>query len=170
MRLNFTLDDAQRAYDEWGSNCGPGAIAAISGMSLEQLRPYLGDFEKKYYTNPTLMFEILDRIKISYEKISPCWPAFGLVRVQWEGPWTREGVPIVARYRHTHWVGSYLTKQQHLIFDINAMSVGGWVDFKTWKTSLVPWLLKECEPKADGKWHLTHTIKIKGDTHARMST
>lgn len=27
-RTRFTEADAQRAFDTWGSNCGPGAIAA----------------------------------------------------------------------------------------------------------------------------------------------
>ena len=30
----FTLSDAERAYDDWGCNCGPAALAAICGMTL----------------------------------------------------------------------------------------------------------------------------------------
>lgn len=37
--LRFTLEDAQRASQEWGANCGPGAIAAIMGMTLDEVRP-----------------------------------------------------------------------------------------------------------------------------------
>jgi hypothetical protein len=52
----FTEADANRAHDEWGANCGPGAIAAILALTLDELRPYMGDFESKRYTNPTLMW------------------------------------------------------------------------------------------------------------------
>lgn len=42
------------------------------------------------------------------------------------------------------------------IFDVNCMCVGGWVTLTEWSAQVVPWLLKECQPKANGKWHLTH--------------
>ena len=51
----FTLEDAERAGDEWGLNCGPAAIAAMNGLTLEELRPHLGDFEQKRYTNRHLV-------------------------------------------------------------------------------------------------------------------
>src|SRR5271169_3094343 len=91
----FTLDDAQRAGDEWGANCGPAALAMVAGLSLDKVRPHMGDFERKGYTNPTLMLECLNRIGVKWMHKKPLeWPHFGLVRVQWEGPWTAPGVPI----------------------------------------------------------------------------
>jgi hypothetical protein len=47
------------------------------------------------------------------------------------------------------------------IFDINAMSAGGWLPLAEWSQELVPWLLKQVEPKANGKWHLTHVVEIE---------
>jgi len=44
--------EAQTAWDVWGCNCGPGAIAAILNMRLDEVRPLMGDFESKRYTNP----------------------------------------------------------------------------------------------------------------------
>ena len=173
--VRFTLEDAQRASDEWGANCGPGAIAAICGMTLDELRPHLGDFESKRYTNPKLMFETLGRLQpilgfsLNIRSTGALqWPRFGLARIQWEGPWTAPGVPVPARYRHTHWVGcssdpdfpSKPGTEEPNIFDINAMCVGGWIPLSEWSESLVPWLLKECEPNANGKWHLTHVIEV----------
>ena len=41
MLTPFTEEDAYRAYNEWGANCGPGAVAAIMGMSLDEVRPIM---------------------------------------------------------------------------------------------------------------------------------
>lgn len=169
--VRFTLEDAQSAFDQWGANCGPGAIAAICGLTLDELRPYLGDFERKRYTNPTLMWEVLRRLDVvwrmrylTYRAVQNAlsWPQHGLARVQWEGPWTAPGVPMRVRYRHTHWVAcvSEIGLGPGEIFDINAMCAGGWIPFREWSEDLVPWLLQQCEPKANGKWHLTHVVEI----------
>ena len=65
------------------------------------------------------------------------------------------------RYRHTHWVGScFIEGEEQSIFDVNCMCVGGWVPLSEWTDSLVPWLLKQCEPKADGRWHITHSVEV----------
>jgi hypothetical protein len=166
--LRFTETDAERASDQWGCNCGPSALAAITGRTLDEIRPLMGDFERKRYTNPTLMFDSIKRTAVPYWTVD-CPPTHGLCRVQWEGPWTEPGVPIRVRYRHTHWIGiqnprhSSMMNQIHQearIFDINAMCVGGWIPYAEWATSLVPWLLKQCEPKANGRWHITHRIEV----------
>lgn len=162
----FGLDDAERAYATWGCNCGPGALAAIMGMSLDEVRCHMGDFERKGYTNPTLMFESLNRAGANWQTLS-CrpliWPKWGLVRIQWHGPWTRPGAPVRAAYRHTHWVGSCVRADGNIgVFDINAMSNGsGWCSIKDWSEILVPWLLGQCEPAADGRWSLTHSIEVE---------
>ena len=162
----FTADDADRAYDEWGANCGPGTIAAICGLTLDELRPLMGDFEGKRYTNPTLMWEVLDRVSgIGWRLVRPAvaWPAYGLARVQWEGPWTKPGVPMRARYRHTHWVGANAKNPDNVgIFDINAIGNGtGWCSLADWSRSLVPFILENAVPRASGGWHLTHAVEIE---------
>lgn len=162
-KLRFTVDDAQRASQEWGANCGPGAIAAIMDMTLDEVRPHLGDFEKRRYTNPTLMHETLDRIGRRYFYLKPPlrWPQYGLARIQWHGPWMQPGVPIGARYRKTHWVASWCTPSRGIgIFDINAMESGGWISLENWAGVIVPWLLKEAVPRADGQWSITHAIEV----------
>ena len=159
----FTIDDANRAQAEWGANCGPGSIAAVLGLTLDELRPHLGDFEQKRYTNPTLMWDILKRLGVSWRVVrgAQTWPAFGLARVQWEGPWTAPGVPMRVRYRYSHWVGAATIEGAVRVFDLNCMCVGGWVSLEEWRGSVVPWLLKELYPKADGKWHLTHVVEVE---------
>lgn len=162
--LRFTLDEAQQAADDWGFNCGPAAICAILDMTPEEIRPHLGDFETKCYTNPTLMLDILNRLKVkfcqTYRSDNPSnltVVKFGLMRVQWGGPWTKPGVPMRVRYRHTHWAA--INNGQE-VFDINAMCAGGWLSWEEWSTQLVPWIIKECCQKGDGTWWPTHGIEI----------
>jgi hypothetical protein len=181
--LRFTLEQAISAGEDWGANCGPGALAAITGKTLDEIRPHMGDFEAKRYTNPTLMFQALKSLGVAWRCGRRCekdgrvsiksdqatdwtpdglaWPKYGLARIQWEGPWTAPGVRISKRYRHTHWVGSLFDGVEHWIFDINCMCAGGWVPFAEWSGQVVPWLLGECEPKADGRWHITHAISVE---------
>ncbi|MGS1093095.1 hypothetical protein ACVCNR_00740 [Aquamicrobium terrae] len=168
----FTAVDADRAYDEWGANCGPGAIAAICGLTLDELRPHMGDFEDKRYTNPTLMWQVLHSVGARFKARagqfgSADLPAYGLARVQWEGPWTQAGVPMRARYRHTHWIGAAQRANcgggvSIGIFDINAIGNGsGWCALQDWESILVPWILEECVPRANGRWHFTHIVEVE---------
>lgn len=172
-RPRFNESDAIRAFDEWGANCGPGAIAAIYGLTLDELRPHMGCFEQRpaRYTNPRLMREILASLypltgrRWKWKRVESyrAWPNYGLARVQWEGPWTRPSVPIRVRQRHTHWVGAATRRNGEVgIFDINAINNGsGWVSLEHWTSIVVPWLLPICAPKADGGWHLTHVVEVE---------
>lgn len=174
MRLRFTEADSHAAFDAWGANCGPGAIAAVCGLSLAELRPHLGDFESKRYTNPPLMWKVLDGLGVRYRLRKPermglvvqsdvlSWPCFGLARVQWEGPWSEPGQNPRWGYRHTHWVGAMRIEGEDApaIFDINAMNAGGWIRLNHWQDLLVPWLLERAVPRANGRWHLTHAVEI----------
>lgn len=159
----FGVADQEIAHREWGCNCGPGAVAAILGISLDAVRPLMGDFERKRYTNPTLMWEVLGRTGLNWKKLRPplTWPAYGLARIQWHGPWMSDGVPVRARYRMTHWVASRSQPGCIAIFDINALSAGGWIPLKVWGERLVPWLLEQAVPRADGQWSITHAVEIE---------
>lgn len=160
--LRFNAEDSDRAWADFRFNCGPGALCAVLGMTPNEIRPHLLDFEKKGYTNPTLMFDILKGLGVKHQcvyraddPLGECDLRFGLMRVQWGGPWAKAGVPMQARYRQTHWVataGDY-------IFDINAVYYG-WITFARWKDWLVPWIIRECVPKGDGTWWPTHGIEI----------
>jgi hypothetical protein len=160
----FDVWDARRAGAEWGANCGPGAAAAILMLTLDEVRAHFVavGFEQKRYTNPSMMFALLRRVGARWHTVAgrPGWPRHGLVRVQWEGPWTAQGVPMAARYRHTHWVGAHLSAGETQVFDINCICVGGWISLQEWSGKVVPWLLGECEPKANGRWHITHAIEV----------
>lgn len=158
----FSMADADRAFAVWGANCGPGAIAAIAGLTLDELRPHMGDFEMKHYTNPTLMWQVLRSLGIGY-KVNRLghWPNYGLARIQWHGPWTEPGANPRWAYRQTHWVGARRDGSMAVeVFDINAMQVGGWISLDVWRTRVVPWLLREAVPRASGGWSIAHTVEI----------
>lgn len=157
-----TLEQMEKANADWGANCGPGALATVIQISLDDVRPHMGDFEQKRYTNPTMMNNALRSIGRPWRKIGAQWPKWGLARIQWEGPWTQPGVPMAARYRHTHWVVSAISETTHGIFDINALGNGsGWCSLEDWSDEIVPWILRHCVPRANGQWHITHAIEVE---------
>lgn len=169
----FTADELDRANEAWRCNCGPGSLAAIMGMTLDEVRPHVAaaGFEDKGYTNPTLMLAALRSIDRPYAAVGASaglmlkWPRFGLARIQWEGRWTQPGVPIRARYRQTHWVGACTPATGPVgIFDVNAMratSTGaGWVSVDDWSRVIVPAIL-EGYKGASGGWHITHAIEVE---------
>lgn len=174
----FDLEDVQEASDSWGFNCGPGALCAVLSMTPAEIRPHLLDFEDKGYTNPSLMAAILRGLSVPFRRtfesvVEPApeavrWPEFGLVRVQWAGPWTKSGVPIRARYRASHWVGCRSGPDGIELFDVNAMCVGGWLSLNEWSVGLVPWLLEQCVPKADGRWWPTHCWDVLESEGGRL--
>jgi hypothetical protein len=172
--ITWTLAEASQLYDAWKFNCGPAAICAVTGLTPAELRPSMGDFESKGYTNPTLMREVLARLGVKYtQRIDASgaladvgstelvFPSWGLVRVQWDGPWCKPGVPMAARYRQTHWVAADRRADGLMVFDVNATHVGGWLPFRLWVEHVVPWILKELMPKSTGKWWFTHALEIE---------
>ena len=187
---NFTIQDCEAfdkklaalrmgVKPEITFNCGPGAACAVLGIKPADIRMALGDFEQKGYTNPGLMLNILENCGAEWRQVyrsdEPIFgPRFfgsliatsdkfpkiklGLIRVQWSGPWTRPGVPMKARYRQTHWVGARNFSRE--IFDINNIAFGGWMPYTEWSEQLVPWLIRQTCPKADGGWWPTHALEV----------
>lgn len=162
--LRFTDADVDAAHDAWRASCGPVAIAAIMCTTLDAVRPHLADY--KGFMNPTMMWAALKsmgaRITVDTKPLgAPAfWPVYGIARIQWGGPWMERGVPVGAQYQRTHWVASNAAASGPLLFDVNCMRVGGWVDVKRWETRVVPWILRENVPKNDGTWTITHTAEI----------
>lgn len=181
--LTLTPDSADLAFKYYGFNCGPAAVCAVTGVTPWQLKPHLGDFEFRRYTNPSLMWEILGSLGLKFRAtVTPkqyeyhltdtslplahhgkwwSWPRFGLARVQWGGPWARAGVPARVRYRKTHWVGCDDDPRGLRIFDINALHLGGWVPLGQWSAQVVPFVLSGCVPDGDGSWWLTHSVEVR---------
>lgn len=175
-RVCFGLEAVQAAAEEWGFNCGPGALCAIAGKSPADVRGVVPNFEQRGYTSPTMMLAALGSLQIPVrsafqeragvlrdEVRRPRFPSFGLVRVQWDGSWCNAGVPVPARYRRTHWVaysGDPLTPDDAWVFDVNAMCCGGWIGYREWSQRLVPWLIGECVRGGTGGWWPTHCWEV----------
>lgn len=160
--LIITEDEAQQAF-AWGANCGPFALAAVSGLGLEAVRPALAavKFEKRRYTSPAMMYGALNHLGIRWRKNGIEIPTWGLARVQWEGPWTEAGRPMRERYRHTHWIGLGKRGNEVGVFDVNALDNGsGWISWHDWTMTLVPLIVEHLVPGGSGAWHFTRTIEV----------
>jgi hypothetical protein len=165
----FSAADADLAYESWGCNCGPTALAAICGLTLDEARAALPGFDGKRYTNPSMMLHALREVGRAWSQLVVLPEAFaqlpewGLLRIQWEGPWTQPGVPIRARYRYTHWVGASrrTSDGSRGVFDCNQMANGGgWTAFENWRDVTAPWIISHI-PRASGLWHITHAIEVE---------
>lgn len=167
--LRFTADEAEAAFNDWDFNCGPGALCGVLGLRPEQVRPHLKGFDEKRYTNPTMMFNALRSLRVRFSATAAPhgamleWPKLGLVRIQWGGRWMKPGVPMAARYRQTHWVGSWRDPRSGAlaVFDVNAVDSGGWCNLEPWDRILVPHLTSHIAG-ADGTWSMTHAVELKG--------
>lgn len=175
METKFTLEDFNRANEVWKCNCGPGALAAMMNLTLDEVRPHMNDFESKGYTDPRCMRNALRSLRAESCQVK-LWnhdgprrefPTYGLCRVQWEGPWTESDAPPTQRLRYSHWIGAMRavavrTERDIGIFDVNALNNGsGWCSLADWANHLAPYLAKNHDPRASGGWHLTHKIEVE---------
>lgn len=165
--LVFDSYDARDANKSWGCNCGPSALAFALGMTLSEVRPFMGEFETKRYTNPKLMIESIRRAGAKITKSHRVGREFSgrfpivnaLCRIQWAGPWTEPGAPPKWAYRQTHWVYSMPSNRYFDVFDVNCGIVG----FEEWRDVTVPVILAGY-PKASGEWYPTHAFELEADT------
>lgn len=173
FEYSFTCEEANDANDRWGANCGPGALAAMLGVKLDDVRAHLPKFDDRHYTNPTMMQAALRSLGVSYHDVDDGddrvavehghapflrFPDYGIMRIQWEGPWMNPGVPVAARYKYTHWIGVIQGDQKVpgvWFFDIN----GGWFDPAKWAIEVVKPITSEIK-RATGIWHPTHRWEL----------
>jgi len=141
--LRFGAEDSEQANEDWGANCGPHSLAAISGKTLEEVRWCLFDF--RGYMTPTDIEGALCRLQSSWRRtigLKTKRLCNGVNRIQFEGSWLNPGVNPKAAYAHTHWIAF----------------VDGWVLC----TAVAPalWLCQDfwsAQISAMGKqWHVTH--------------
>ncbi len=179
--LKFTQQDAEDAWNLWGFNCGPAALCAAIGLTPNAIRPVfeaIGFTDIRRFTSPTMMKRALEKCGVSWNDNNvqggnnpTPWTDFplrlGLVRIQWEGPWTKKGANPKWAYTHTHWISvckpktwdtnqAILYELDPIVFDIN----GGLMRFDQWRDEIVP-LLTKAIPRADGDWYVTHCWEIQ---------
>ena len=164
----FTIDELNDAAKRWGCNCGPTALAVMLGLKPDDVHGHIPQFDFRRYTNPSMMQAALRSLGVSYRELDDAperapdgtatliWPQYGLVRIQWEGPWMQPGVPVAARYSFTHWIGVITTDAGHMIFDCN----GGWFTPAEWAVEVVGPITSEIK-RATGGWHPTHRWELE---------
>jgi hypothetical protein len=157
----FKPPDVDTAWEAWGANCGPATLAAIAGYSLKQLRPGLGDFERRRYMNPTHMLDACRCIRLPVARHGKQWPSaneIAAVFIQWGGPWLKPGVPIGAAYRNTHWIAL----AGEAAYDVN---VGHWVHRVDWTDPVggVAAEIMRRVPRCDGTWTVRTAIGFDWD-------
>ncbi len=152
--LAFTEADAIQAWESWGCNCGPAALAACLGLTPEDVRPHLGDFARRGYMNPTMMGQALASLGRRWMSVRAIADR-GVVRIQFGGPWMKPGVPPAAAYRHTHWIAAMVHERAVWVYDVN----GGWRTRTDWEAEIIPLLVAD-NPRRDGTWQPTHRWEV----------
>jgi hypothetical protein len=172
--LRLTADASVRAHESWGFNCGPGALCAAFGLTADEVRPHLGDFERRGYMSPTAMAAAIRSLGASHRQTYrgdrhlplsdwPPPPTLAVVRIQFDGPWCATGVPMQARYGATHWIAvAGLPAGGAEVFDANNLVLGldGWVAWRVWEDRVVARLAAN-KPRATGRWWPTHVWEVE---------
>lgn len=146
----YTPPDVEECANDWGANCGPASLAALAGISLAKIKPYLVGFAGRGYMNPTHMRDACLKMNLPVARQTKHWPTVNdvaLVFVQWGGPWLKPGVPVGAAYRNTHWI----TLVGEAAYDVN---VGRWVHRADWcdpRDGVAAEIMKHV-PRCDGTW------------------
>lgn len=165
----FTEDDSTKAFQEWGANCGPNALAFACNVHINDIRGKIPGFDEKRYTSPTMMAAGIENMKrrfnnyLAHPNVLKSQMTAGslcLVRVQWTGPWTAPGANPKWAYRQTHWICAWkpeegISKGVRTVFDVN----GGINTIEGWENTIVPLLTSQI-PKADGGWYPTHVWRL----------
>lgn len=157
----FTPPDLDEAQAAWKCNCGPASVAALLGLTCEQVQHAFPGHEGRGYTNPThvqnAVMSLGRQAKATWERgdRKPPLPRFGLVFVQFGGPWLQPGVPIGAAYRHTHWAAV----NGEMVYDVNAE--GGWWPRVLWEAEVLPWIASQIK-RCNGSFYVRASYEVKG--------
>ena len=157
--LKFNASDQQRSFNLFGANCGPGAIAAICDLTPFEVLSHMLDFDRLRATTEIMLQDALTSIGVEWRRCAPPNLTYGILRVQWNGPWMFSPDPY-EKMRHSHWIGWASDKETNYVFDINAIGAGGWIPYVEWSDTLVPLLVQNHEPECDGLWHFCDAYEV----------
>ncbi len=156
--LRFGPDDVARANTLWSANCGPVALAAALGLTLDAVQSFVGrDFERSGYMNQLDMVASIHRAGFSAREIAPVFPRHGVVRIQWGGPWMLPGVPFGWKFKHTHWIASIAGVPDRWVFDVNAPD---WMPYEKWRGAIAPVIMATVD-RCDGKFNVANSYEIR---------
>ncbi len=174
--LKFNEAECQAASDSWNLNCGPSALAAILGKTLEEIKwaCMSVDFAERGYMNSTMMANALTCLgvtakpnRLRLDRRTECdvdsLPKHGLARIQFGGPWIINGKPARWAAQHTHWVASWKIAPGVirfdpvcLVFDIN----GGIMEYARWESEILPAITASIK-RCDGEWFVTNSWEVQ---------
>lgn len=166
---NFTRADWIEADKVYRPNCGPTALAVMTRTPLMKACAAIPQFKQRHYTNPSMMSMALRNLGVAFHERDDAecegstLTEYGLVRIQWEGPWTAQGTNPKWAYRETHWIGAakFFWPDPEIsvefVFDVNC----GWQMRTDWELLHVPKIIKEVVSKgATGNWWATHRWEL----------
>ncbi|MFG6083415.1 hypothetical protein ACEUZ9_004675 [Paracoccus litorisediminis] len=157
--MRFGREDAAEASRRVGANCGPMALAAITGRTPLDVLPFIPRWDDFHFTTEVMMAIALYRLghvfawqEHGYATTPYDWPSLGLVRIAFEGPWSRS----LARQellKRSHWIATSRDDHGRLhIYDVNIMVGGGWRPYAKWRDETLPFIAGRLIPGADGRW------------------
>jgi hypothetical protein len=159
----FTEADMDKAFRDFGANCGPAALAFALQVHIDKVRDAIPGFRERGYTSPSMMQAALANLRKPYTVV-PCSTGMvlsqmfaeqvALVRVQFTGPWTEPWANRRWAYQYTHWISAWQADLP-MVFDCN----GGIRPFPSWESDILP-LLAQQYKRADGGWVPTHIWRL----------
>jgi hypothetical protein len=148
LTLPFTGAESEAAFEEWRATCGPHAIAAATGISLDEVRESLSDY--RGFMSPTQVEASLTVLGLPFRRTAHLRTKAlcgGLNRIQWEGPWLNPGVPAAVAYKHTHWVAH----RNGWVLCTAVTEPPTWIPLLAWCTGL---------EELNFPWHITHHYEL----------
>jgi hypothetical protein len=127
--LLFSQKESSDAKEQWRGNCGPHALAAAAGISLERVKRAL-PFKFTGTMSPTQMAKAVEHLGIACIRTKSLRTQElrnGVGYVQWTGRWLSSTYNS-EKYRYTHWIAS----RDGWVFD-TMMSAFGWMKEDAWR-------------------------------------
>lgn len=158
----YVPPDTIEAYDVWGANCGPAALAALTRRTVMSLREHCQPW--KGYLSLASMLGALWSVKVAHHVHRRDFKLTGkahdptrfggrLSLIQWGGPWLREGIHPSAALCRTHWVA--VRHRPLCVYDVNA---DDWQDPEDWE--YVARTIMAEVPRCDGTWTVRGSILV----------